>query len=83
MTLWGFSGGSVVKNLPASVGKHKRCRFDSWVRKIPWKRKWQPTIVFLPGKFHGQRSLIGYSPRGGEELDTTEHGGVCVHTHTQ
>ena len=63
--------------------KHKRCGFDSWIRKIPWKRKWQPTIVFLPGKFHGQRSLIGYSPRGGEELDTTEHGGVYMHTHTQ
>ena len=44
-----------------------RCRrlgFDPWVRKIPWRSKWQPTPVFLPGKPHGQRSLVGYSPRG-------------------
>ena len=40
----------------------KRCRFDPWVRKIPWRRKRQPTPVFLPGKSHGQRSLAGYSP---------------------
>ena len=42
----------------------KRPGFDPWVRKIPWKRKWQPTPVFLPGEFHGQRSLVGYSPWG-------------------
>ena len=41
-----------------------RCRFDPWIGKIPWKRKWQPTPVFLPGKSHGQRSLMGYSPWG-------------------
>ena len=41
-----------------------RCRYDLWVRKIPWRRKWQPTPVFLPGKFHGQKSLAGYSPWG-------------------
>jgi len=50
-----------------------RCRFDPWVGKIPWNRKWQPAPVFLPGKSHGQRSLVGYSPRGCKELDTTEH----------
>ena len=38
--------------------------FDPWVRKIPWSRKWQTTPVFLPGEFHGQRSLAGYSPWG-------------------
>ena len=37
----------------------RRRRFDPWVRKIPWRRKWQPTPVFLPGKSHGQRSLVG------------------------
>ena len=37
--------------------RHKRCRFDPWVRKIPWRRKWQPTPVFLPGETHGQASL--------------------------
>ena len=52
-----------------------RCRrpgFDPWVGKIPWRRKWQPTPVLLPGKSHGQRSLVGYSPWGHEESDTTE-----------
>ena len=49
----------------------RRCGFDPWVRKIPWRRKWQPTAVFFPGKSHGQRSLAGYSPWGHKELDTT------------
>jgi len=49
----------------------RRCRLDPWVGKIPWRRKWQPTPVFLPGKSHGQRSLAGYSPWGCKELDTT------------
>ena len=52
------SGGSMVKNLPTV----QRCGFNPWVRKIPWKRKWQPTPVFLPGKFHGQWSPTAYSP---------------------
>jgi len=43
-----------------------------WVRKIPWRRKWQPTAVLLPGKSNGQRSLVGYSPWVHKELDTTE-----------
>ena len=51
-----------VKNLP--VPGHRRCEFDSWVRKIPWRRTLQPTPVFLPGKSHGQRNLVGYSPWG-------------------
>ena len=46
--------------------------FDPWVGKIPRRRKGQPTSVFLPGKFHGGRSLVGYSPWGRRELDTTE-----------
>ena len=45
---------------------------QSWVRKVPWRRKWHPTPVFLPRKFHGQRSLVGYSSCGRKELDTTE-----------
>ena len=49
-----------------------RPRLDPWVGKIPWRRKWQPTPVSLPGKFHGLRSLAGYSPWGHKELDTTE-----------
>ena len=46
--------------------------FQPWVGKIPWRKKWQPTPVFLPGKSHGRRSLIGYCPWGRKESDTTE-----------
>ena len=51
----------------------KRCSFSPWVGKIPWRRKWHPTPVLLPGESHGQRSLAGYSPWGRKELDMTEH----------
>ena len=54
----------VVKNPPAIAGDRKRYRFNPWVGKIPWRRKWQPTPVFFLGESHGQRSLAGYSPRG-------------------
>ena len=54
-----------------------RTEFNPWVRKIPWIRKWQPTPVYLPGECHGLRSLVGYSPWGCKELDTTE---VTEHT---
>ena len=56
--------------------QYKRCRrpgLDLWVRKIPWRRKWHPTPVFLPGKSHGDRSLVIYGPQGLKELDSTEH----------
>ena len=52
--------------------RRDRRRFDPWVGKIPWRRKWQPTQVFLPGKPHGERRLLGYSPYGHKESDTTE-----------
>ena len=52
----------VVKNPLANAGEKKRCEFDLWVGKIPWKRAWQATPVFLPGESHGLRSLVGYSP---------------------
>ena len=55
---------------------HKRCGFDPQVWKIPWRRKWQPFLVFLPGKSYGQRSLEDYSPLGNKELDTTEQLGT-------
>ena len=51
--------------------RYKRCGFDPWVGKIPWRRKWQPSLVFLPGESHGQRSLVGYGPRGCKEFYTT------------
>ena len=52
----------VVKNLSASAGRHKRHGSNIWVGKVPWRRAWQSTPVFLPGKSHGQRSLMGCSP---------------------
>ena len=55
--------------------RQKRCGFNPWVGKIPWRRKWQPTPGFLPGEFHGQRSLTGYSPWGCKESDTAERLG--------
>ena len=54
-----------------------RLRFDPWVRKIPWRRKWQPTPVLLLGKSHGQKSLIGYSPWGRKESHMTEQLHLC------
>ena len=50
----------------------RRLWFYPWVGKIPYRRKWQPTLVFLPGKSHGQRILVGYSPRSHKESGTTE-----------
>ena len=50
----------MIKNLPAM----QETTFDPWVGKIPWRREWLPTRVFLPGEFHGHRSLEGYSPWG-------------------
>ena len=60
----------------------RRCkghRFDPWVRKIPQRREWQPPPVFLPREFHGQRNLMGCSPRGLKGSDITEH--ACKHIH--
>ena len=61
---WGFPGGSAVKNLPAC----RRRGFDPWVRKVPWRGKWQPTPLFLLGKSNGQRSRGGYSSWGHKRL---------------
>ena len=58
----------VVKNLPANAGDIG----DQRVRKIPWRKTWQPTPVFLPGESHGQRSMAGYSLQGHKESDRTE-----------
>ena len=74
-----FPGGAVVKEPSGQCRRLKRHGFDPWVRKIPWKRKWQPTPVSLPGESRGQRSLEGYSPWGRKERDTTEPACTCVH----
>ena len=62
----------MVKNSPPNAGDLGECGFDPWVGKIPWRRAWQPTPVFLPGESHGQRSLGGCSPWGHKDSDTTE-----------
>ena len=66
----GVPGGSVVKNLPANAGDSG---VRPWVGKIPWRRKWQATPVFLLEKSHGQRSLADCSPWCHKESDTTEY----------
>ena len=58
----GFPGDTNGKEPACQCRRHKRCRINPWVGKIPWRRAWQPTPVFLPGRSHGQRSLAGYSP---------------------
>ena len=63
----------VVKNL---LAMQERPEFDPWMGKIPWRREWPPTPVFLPGEFHGQRSLVGYSPWGCRESNMTEQQAV-------
>ena len=64
----GFPVAQMVKNLPAM----QKPRFDPWVRKIAWRREWQPSPVFLPGEFHGQRSLVSHSLWGCKKSDMTE-----------
>ena len=69
----GFPDGSDGKESTHNIG-------DSGLitdNKIPWKREWLPFPVYLPGEFHGQKSLVGYSPWGRKELDMTEH--ACIH----
>ena len=62
----------VVKNPPASAENIKEQGFDPRVRKIPWRRAWQPTVVFLPGELNGWRSLESYYPQGFKGSDMTE-----------
>ena len=84
---WFFT--SYLRDLIVASGKesacqcrrHKRCGLDSQVRKIPWSRKWQPMLIFLPGKFYGQRSLVAYCPWSHKESDRTER--LVTHTHQE
>ena len=62
----------MLKNLPVSAGDIRDTGSIPEVRKIPWRRVWQLTPIFVPGEFHGQRSLVGYSPWGSKELGMTE-----------
>ena len=77
----GFLAGTYAKKPACQCRRHRRHKrraFSPWVRKIPWRREWQLAPVFLPGEFHGQRSLEG-GPWGRKESDTTE---AAEHTHT-
>ena len=71
-----YKSGNISDGLLLRLSsKESACKagdgFDPWVRKIPWRREWLPSAVFLPGESHGQRSLVGYSLWGHKESDTT------------
>ena len=74
--IWASLVAQMVKNLPSMQ--------ETWVHSLgwedPWRREWLPNPVFLPGEFHGQRSLVGYSSRSHREWDMTE---LLTHTHTE
>ena len=87
-----FTWGNGMSGLPWQLsGKKSACSsdcrrlrrhgFNPWVRKIPWRRKWQPTPVFLPGESYRQRSLVGCNPGGHKESDTTEHAHTYTYLH--
>ena len=70
--MWGFPGGSSGKEPACQCSRQKGLRFNPWVGKIPRRRVWPPTPVFLPGEFRGQTSLAGYGPWDCQEMDMTE-----------
>ena len=71
----------MVKHIPTM--QETRVRSPGWVGKVSWRRKWQPTPVLLPGKSHGQRSMVGYSPWGRKESDMTERLHFLGHQSTE
>ena len=73
LSLIGFPNGSEGEESACNAGGTGYVGSIPGSGKISWSEEWQPTPVFLPGKFHGQRSLVGYSPKGCKESDTTEH----------
>ena len=62
----------ISKESACQCRAHGRCEFSPRVGRIPWRRAWQPTLLFLPGESHEQKSLVGYSLPGHKQLDTTE-----------
>ena len=72
LNIWGFPGGASGNESAYQCRRCKWLKFDPWVRKISWRRAWQPTPVFLPGESHRQRSLVGYSLWGPKESDRAE-----------
>jgi len=77
-----FSSGALVKNPLANAEDTDYTGSIPGLGRFPWGRKWQPTPVFLPGKSHGQRSMVDYSPWGCKESDMTDHTHTHTHTHT-
>ena len=73
-----YSGAS-GKESACQFRRLKRRRFDAWVGMILWRRKWQPTPVFLPAVSYGQRSLVGYSPQGHKESDTARQLSIHIY----
>ena len=78
-TAWGSLVAQTVKNMPAVGETWVWSPIPTWVGKIPWRKEWLPTAVFLPREFHEQRSLVGYSPWSYKESDTTEQLSVSKH----
>ena len=74
---WGPPMWHSGKESTCQCRRHRRCGFEPWAGKIPWRRKQQPTAVFLPEKSHGQKSLVGQSPWGHKESDITEGLRMC------
>ena len=79
MNLWASQVALVVKNPPANAGDSRDVGSIPWVRKIPWRRVWQPTPVFLPGESQGQRSLVA-AVLGSQRVPTT---GATERAHTE
>ena len=75
--LWDFPGGASSKELACQCRRLNRQMFNPWIGKLPWRRAWQPTPLFLSGESLRQWSLVGYNPWGHKESDTTE---VTEHT---
>ena len=76
----GFPGGTSGKEPTCQSRRHKKCRFDPWVGKIPRRRAWQLTPVFLLGESHGQRGLAGYRHRVAESDMTEATWHACTHS---
>ena len=72
LSIYWCSLASLVAGTSRICLQYERPGFNPRIRKIPWRREWQTTLVFLPGESHGQRSLVGYSPWGHKESDMTE-----------
>ena len=80
---WASQAALVGKEPGCQCRRRKRRGFGPWVGKIPWRRAWQSTPVFLLGESLGQRSLVGYSPWCGKDSDMTESDLACMHNHAK